>query len=145
MPDNVQSNTQSGPIRLPVRNGTNLTGMEGRLVRIVDDGGKASVDFGVFSDRCPYILLEGADSGELATLEALQPGKNYRGVLKGTCSAGAVLNMQQDPGSDMGKLQAFTNNPGDWFIAGIAEEAGVDGQYILFRPHVLSVLKVAAP
>ena len=145
MPDNVQSNTQSGPIRVPVRLGSDLTGMEGRVVHIVNEGGNAAVDFSVFSDRAPYIVLEGAAPGKLATIDALQPSRNYRGVLKGTCTPGQVLCLQPNPGSGMGMLQVFTNDPGDWFIVGLAEEAGVDGQYILFRPHILDIVKVVAP
>ncbi|MDD4175075.1 MAG: hypothetical protein PHN34_12620, partial [Kiritimatiellae bacterium] len=56
-------------------------------------------------------------------------------VLKGTCNPGDVIVLA-DTGTaaDKGKVRALPAAAGTYRGLGIAEEKGVDGQSVLFRP-----------
>jgi hypothetical protein len=142
----IRSSTQQGII---VRNClTTLTrDNRGYLLRIVDDVGEAKVDLpSADGQLCQFtvedVLLPtsvnnlGSATGNVSggssgvACYPLDPWYQNRVVLSGTCSGGAWLMA-----ANGGKASAIGTQSGVWTI-GVAEEDGVDGQYVLIRPLV---------
>jgi hypothetical protein len=129
----LQSNTKKGDIVLPAY--ADLTGKENYLVKVVNDSGTAKFALpAATDDLAVYVLASGAAAGADAAAEAPSTNENFRVVLKGTCVPGDKLVLA-DPGTaaDAGKLRKQPTTTGTWRLFAIAEEAGVDGQYILAR------------
>ena len=136
----IQSNTKEGALVLPA--GDDLTGKEGYIVKILNDGGtpKANLPDAV-TDPALYVVLEGGAAGEDVTIEPLTPGRNFRAVANSTTIV-AGDKLVAFASSHAGELTEHT--AGDAFIVGIAEETGdTAGQEVLFRP-VLSYWKADA-
>ena len=139
-----QSNTRVGDIR--VLAGADLTGMEDRLVVMGQNAGVAQVTLpAANSDLALYVLTEDGDSGDLVAVRPLQPDRNVRVALKGTCNPGDVMVLADvATAADKGKLRSLPAAAGTYRVLGIAEQAGVDGQLVLVRPAVLGNVTVPA-
>lgn len=142
----IRSSTQQGII---VRNclSTLTSANRGYLARIVDDVGEAKVDLPNADGQLVQFTIEdvllptsinnlGSATGNVSggtsgvSLYPLDPWYQNRVVLSGTCSGGAYLMA-----ANGGKAKAVGTGSAVW-IVGIAEEDGVDGQYVLFRPLI---------
>ena len=131
-----QSNTRVGDVRFLA--GEDLTGKEGRLVRILADGNVGKVRLPTYAtDSAAFVLLEGGAAGQWVALRPLEPARNVRVPLKGACLPGQVLVLA-DTGvvEDRGKVRVLPNEVGTHRGRGIAEEVGEDGQLILMRPYL---------
>jgi hypothetical protein len=133
-----QSNTQPGD--RPFIAGANLTGFEGRLVKLISNSGTPNVILpAANADITPYVLVDDAIQGGFATVKPLDPDKQVRITAKGTGTAGTIL-VQADPtlnsGADAGKVRALPTTPGVYVKVGEAEEDFVDGQLVLVRPSL---------
>jgi hypothetical protein len=139
-----QSNTRVGDIR--VLAGADLTGMEDRLVVMGQNAGVAQVTLpAANSDLALYVLTEDGESGDLVAVRPLQPDRNVRVVLKGTCNPGDVLVLADVAVAvDKGKVRVLPVAPGTYRGLGIAEQVGVDGQLVLVRPAMIGNITVAA-
>jgi hypothetical protein len=129
----TQSNTRQGPIQL-LANET-LTGMEGRLVKLVSDSGTPKVALpDAVTDLALYLLLVGAAAGALVTIQALDADRQVRVRLNGTVAPGARVKLEAINGSNDGKVATSGTAAGVYFSPGIAEETGADEQLVLIRP-----------
>lgn len=137
-----QSNTRVGDI--PVLAGEDLSGTEGRLVKMTHDGGAAEVVLPTGnSDYALYVVIEGAADAGLAAVRPMESGRNVRLRLSGTCDPGDVLVLA-DTGTaaDKGKVRALPSAAETYRGLAVAEEAGVDGQLVLARPAMLGLIVV---
>ena len=137
---NSQSNTQAKDVVFLA--GADLTGKEGRLALLVNDGGvpKAALPSAV-TDNCPYVILDGAAAGKPVLLRPLTPSANVRVFLKGACNPAGLL--VPATGGDAGMVKAIPTAPGTYRAIGFAEEAGVEGQLVLIRPQSIGLTVIA--
>ena len=138
-----QTNTRTGAVR--VLAGEDLTDKEGRLVVMTHDTGVPEVKLpAAISDLAVYQLNDGAADTELVDVEPVEPGRNIRAVLKGTCNPGDSLVLA-DPGTaaDKGKVRTVPAAAGTYRVLAIAEEKGVDGQLVLCRPAMVGNVVVS--
>ncbi|MCX6998252.1 MAG: hypothetical protein NTV49_14505 [Kiritimatiellaeota bacterium] len=137
-----QSNTRVGDIR--VLAGEALTGMEGRLVKMTHDTGVAEMKLpAANADYALFVVIEGGADEALVSVRPIQANRNVRLALKGTCNPGDVLVLA-DVGTsgDKGKVRALPTAGGTYRGLAMAEEAGVDGQFVLARPAMLGNIVV---
>ena len=137
-----QSNTRVGDIR--VLAGEALTGMEGRLVKMTHDTGVAEVKFpAAITDYAVYAVIEGGADAALVAVRPVEAGRNVRLRLKGTCNPGDVLVLADvGTAADKGKVRALPTAGGTYRGLAIAEESGVDGQFVLARPAMVGNVTV---
>jgi len=130
-----QTNTRTGDIVVAANE--DLTGKEGRLALILSDSGtpKAALPDDV-ADRVLYVILEGAAAGYSVTLRPLSPYRNVRVKLSGTCVPGDRLTLAAINGTLDGQAVKLPASTDDYFVWGIAEESGQDGQDVLARPYL---------
>lgn len=135
-----QTNTRKGAF--PDIAAEDLSGKEARLVSLAAGGVSLNADAAGVQ---PYLLVDGAPSGGPVAVEPLAPERNYRAVLKGACAKGDKL-VVADPAvaADKGKLRTLPVAAGTYAFVGIAEEAGVDGQTVLFRPFLTGITKTVS-
>ena len=137
-----QSNTRVGDF--PMAAGEDLSGMEGRLVKVSHDGGAAEVvlptDNGDFAF---FVLVEGVAVGRQAGVRPIEAGRNVRLRLVGTCNPGDVLVLADGTTpANKGKVRALPAEAGTYRGLAIAEEAGIDGQLVLARPAMIGAVEV---
>jgi len=138
----TQSDTRVGD--LPLVAGEDLTGMEGLLVVLGNDAGKPVVARPVTDDALPgYLLVEGAAAGEAATVRPMDPGRNVRIRLVGSCVPGDVLVLAVT-GLEInrGKVMKLPVAAGTYRGLAIAEQAGETGQLVLARPMAVGNIEV---
>jgi len=130
-----QTNTKVGDIVVAANE--DLTGKEGRLALIVSDSGtpKAALPDDV-ADRALYVIIEGAAADYNVTLRPLNPDRNVRVKLDSTCVPGDRLTLAAIDGTKDGACVKLPAAADDYFVWGIAEESGVDGQEVLARPYL---------
>lgn len=129
----TQSNTQAGLFR--VLAGENLTGMEGRIVKLTHDTGVAEVVLpNDVADDELYLLLEGGADATLVTVAPLSPDRNIRVRLDGTCNPGDDLTLAAIDGTNDGKVRTLPTAADTYFVFLRAEEKGVDEQLVKCRP-----------
>lgn len=137
-----QSNTRVGDV--PVLAGEDLTGMEGRLVKLTHDSGVAEVLLPTANtDYALYVLLEdGADAANVS-VRPIETGRNVRLRLNGTCNPGDVLVLADvGTAADRGKVRVLPEDAGTYRGLAIAEEAGIDEQLVLARPALIGNITV---
>jgi hypothetical protein len=119
--------------------GNDLTGKAGQLVKLINDNGTAYVKSpGSISDLTLFVVIEGGAALSLVSVRPLDPGRNVRLVLSGTCLPGDVLVLGDVTAeADRGKVRALPTAAGTYRGLAIAEEAGVDGQLVLARPAMV--------
>ena len=138
-----QSDTQVGEV--VVLAGQSLVGKEGFLAYMTHDAGVREVKLPASKDDLAvYLVVDGAADGENASVKPLEAGRNSRLVLKGTCNPGDVLVLA-DPATaaDAGMVRALPAAAGTYRGIAIAEEKGVDGQFVLARPAMIGPVTVA--
>jgi len=138
----VQSNTQVGDLQQVA--GVDLTGMEGRLVKLASVSGKPVVALpDDAADVVPFVLTEGAVAQANVSVRPLESGRNVRLILAGDCEPGNVLVLADtDVEADRGKVRAVPAEAGTYRGLAVAEESGVDGQWVLARPATLGVIEI---
>ena len=141
MSQQLQSNTQLGRVVYPAS--VDLSSVaaapgNGRLLKVVSTGGKAN--FAALTNKTDIPTYIGDDCGSaIATAPAaalpLDPTRQMRCYLKGACAPGDKL-VPADPttAADAGKVIKAAGSYGTVTIVGLAEETGIDGQLVLFRP-----------
>lgn len=135
--DNVQTNTRPGAKVLPA--GVDLTDKEGYLVKVGSYGGAPAFLLPTDpADYAIYVLEDGASVGENAQAIPLSPDHNRRAKLSGTCSSGDQLVLAGS--GSYGKVVELPAVADTYLQVGIAEEDGVDGQNVLFRPSIETVV-----
>jgi hypothetical protein len=139
----TQSNSQPGPF--PVLAGENLTGMEGRIVKLTHDNGVPEVilpnDVADFAD---LLLLDGGADGKLVTVVALDRSRSFRVRLDGTCNPGDELTLAAINGTKDGMVVKTPATADTYFVFLRAEEKGVNTQLVLVRP-ILNPRTVVVP
>lgn len=130
-----QSDTKSGAISLKAT--TDLTGLESRLVKITNSGGIAKFALpAAVTDLALFVLASGNPAMNDSWAEQPEPGGNFRVRLTGPCSPGDLLVLC-DPaangGANAGKVEVLGPAAGSYFSIGVAQEAGVDEQFVLSR------------
>ena len=137
-----QSNTRVGDIRMKA--GNDLTSKAGQLVRLSNDNGTANVKSpGGIAELALYVVIEGGVTASRVSVRPLDPGRNVRLVLSGTCVPGDVLVLADCTlEADRGKVRALPTAAGTYRGLALAEESGVDGQLILARPAMIGNIVV---
>ena len=127
-----QSNTQRGD-RVAVA-GETLTGMEGRLVRLVNSSGSPVVKLpDSVADEVLFVLVEGAASGADVTIRPLEHGMQFRAYIDGACVTGDSLTLATIDATKDGKIVKVPDGAGTYFRVGVAEQSAADGSLALFR------------
>ena len=130
-----QSNTKAhGPFPLPAA--SDLTGMEGRLLKITNSSGVPNVDLDDSLTTPGALLLIGGDvAGNPVDVLPLGEVAQFRATLKGTCNPSDRL-VKADPtvAADKGKVRVLPATAGTYKIVGLAMETGLDGQLVLATP-----------
>jgi hypothetical protein len=95
-------------------------------------------------DYALYLLLDGAGDGGHVSARALEAGRNVRLTLKGTCNPGDMLVLADvGTAADKGKVRALPAVAGTYRGLALAEEKGVDGQFVRVRPVMPGLITVA--
>lgn len=144
-----QSNTIPGTSARPYNSGEALTGMEGRLVKIVDGGSIPEAKLPeTAADLALFICVDGGALDTDSELLPLVPGQEYRVRAKGAGSAGGVIVLAAIAGADAGKARALPATEGQYFSPGVALDDFADGDLVKFTalPRLVTVAStVAAP
>jgi hypothetical protein len=128
----TQTNIQDGPFK--VLAGENLTGMEGRVVKLTHDTGVPEVILpNDVADEAEYLLLEGGEDGTEVTVVAIGRDCPVRVRLDGTCNPGDKLTLAAINGANDGKLRTVPVAADTYWVAFRAEEKGVDEQLVKVR------------
>ena len=139
-----QNNTQVGP--LPIIGTASLVGKENLLVKMTNASGTLNcVVPADIDDRVFGVVDDGKGAGEASSIVPLEPGRNLRVKLKGTCNPGDALVLA-DPSTpaDAGKLRTVPAAADTYYILAFAEEVGVDGQKVKVRPAPREAVVVTA-
>lgn len=132
-----QSDTREGDLKFLA--GEDLTGLEGRIVKLYSDANVAKLGLIVSTaERLAFVVIEGAAAGQFATVRPWVGDRNIRVTVLGTVYPGNIIVLA-DPGTpaNRGKVQALPNIVGTHRAVGFAEEYGVDGQAVRIRPIML--------
>ena len=138
-----QTNTRVGDF--VVLAGEDLTEKEGFLVKLTHDAGEPEVLLPTDNDDLAlYVVLDGVADGELISIRPVEASRNVRAKLEGTCNPGDVLVLADvATAEDKGMLRALPAAAGTYRGLALAEEIGVDGQLVLFRPAMLGAIVVS--
>jgi hypothetical protein len=131
-----QTNTLPGTGTRPYNSGEDLTGMEGRLVKIVDGGSTADAKLPeAVTDISLFILVDGGANGADSQVVPLTPGEERRVRANGAGSAGAVLILEAIAGANIGKVRTIVGAAaGAYFSPGSAVEDFADEQFVKVNP-----------
>jgi hypothetical protein len=137
-----QSDTQVGDVVILA--GEDLTGKEGLLAVLTHDAGVPEVKLPASNDDVAlYLVMDGGVDGSYVSLRFLDAGRNTRLTLKGACNAGDVLVLADvATAADKGKIRLLPTVAGTYRGLAIAEEKGVDGQFVLCRPALIGPITV---
>lgn len=134
----IQSDTRRGDITLPAA--ANLTGLEGYLVKISNNGGVPNFALpAAVSDYAYYILASGDVQGNNVAAEAPTLGENCRIAFSGLCNPGDPLSLNPNA---WGQLYKPAGGAGNIFYDWVAEEAGLGGTTAV--PQFLKVRRVGS-
>ena len=139
-----QSNTRVGDFAVVA--GADLIGMQDRLVVLGNNADVAQVGLPAANgDLAFFVLLEANVAGGIVAVRPLDPARNVRLVLKGTCNPGDVLVLADVATvADKGKVRTLPATAGTYRVLGIAEQVGVDGQAVLVRPAMVGNVTFSA-
>ena len=133
----LQSDTRQGDITLPA--GVNLTGLEGYLVKIVNNAGVANFALPTaVADYAYYILASGDAAGNNVAAESPTLGENCRIAFVGNCNPGDPLSLNPNA---YGTLYKPAAGAGSIYYDWIAEETGSGGTTA--APQFLKVRRIA--
>ena len=103
-----QTNVKQGAIRVIA--GSALTGKEGYLVKLVDNGGVPSAYLpAALTDVAAYVVVEGAAAGSYCSIEPLEPGRRVRVVANSTTFVAGdkvVARIRREPNETIMKIVA---------------------------------------
>lgn len=137
----MQSNTQVGDIALV--GGDDLSAKNGYLAKIVSASGVPNAALPTaIDDVTPFVVTDGAVAGQPSGLRPIEPSRNVRLKLKGTCAPGDVLVAAVIAGADAGKVRKLPAAAGTYRGLAVAEETGAEGQLVLARPCALGNITV---
>ena len=124
--------------------GEDLTDKEGYLVVLTHDDGVPEVKLPADNgDFALYAVIDGGEDAGNVDVQPLEAGANVRLTLTGTCNPGDVLVLADTAtAADKGKVRALPTAAGTYRGLAIAEETGVDGQYVLCRPALIGLVTV---
>jgi hypothetical protein len=130
---NEQSNTRFGAFEVIAKDA--LTGLEGYLVMLVNDGGvlKAALPDAV-TDLALHVIVEGAAAGSYATVQPLAHAQEVRIKSNGVIACGARVKLATPNGTDDGKIVTIGTSAGVYFSPGICKEVVADEQLALIQP-----------
>jgi hypothetical protein len=137
-----QSNVQRGRIERLANQ--DLTGARGLLCKLVNQDGVGEIGLpAAITDFCPYVVTDEAVEGKNAGAEPLTPEASFRLGLIGPCVPGDQLTLA-DPtvAGQAGKVTKLPAASGTYRLIALAEEAGVDGQFVLSRPVAQQLVTV---
>lgn len=138
----TQTNIKRGPFQ--VLAGADLTGMEGRRVKLTHDTGVREVVLpSDVDDKADYLLLGGGADGTFVTVVEFADAGSFRVRLNGTCNPGDELTNIVSVGNP-GKVQTLPVAADTYYVSLRAEEKGVDEQLVLVRP-ILNARSVVVP
>lgn len=130
--NSISAYTQSGTTEgkfVAVASG-DLTGKEGYFVKPTNSMVGKYMEVIISSattDTPVYLLNAGATTGKPVELLPLNPNSSMRAVLTGSVTTGSVLTLAAD-----GTVKTYASASDT--VIGTAEENGVAGQYVKFRP-----------
>lgn len=131
-----QSNTRVGD--LPFEAGVDLREKVGCVVKLGSVEGRSVVLLPADDvDPVLFVVVEGANVGDFASVRPLDPARNVRVRLLGVCDPGDVL-----VSGDTGEVRALPAVVGSYRGQLIAEELGGDGQLVLARPASVGLITV---
>jgi len=134
---NTQTNTKSGDIKFTAT--SSQDGKEGLLVKLTST--TVVVPSSVNDD--PFgVVVEGDDGALGVTIRPLSPMQNVRTYLTGTCNPGDRLSLDDGSTGTWGNIRKTPTTTGTWRIIGIAEEAGVAGQLLRWRPYSAGTITI---
>ena len=134
----LQSDTKQQDINLSAN--VNLTGLEGYLVKIVNNSGAPNFALPTaVSDFAYYVLMSGDVQGNNVAAQSPTLGENCRIAFSGTCNPGDPLSLNPNLYGQLYKPQA---GAGAIFYDWIAEEAGAGGTTAV--PQFLKVRRIAS-
>ncbi len=133
-----QTNVKTGPIAM--RCGEYLALATNHLVKLTHDAGTPQMVIPPSQeDITPYLVLEGTGTGGIGSFQPLEPSKNVRIPIAGTCNPGDILVLGNPGFEQAGRVTVLPSEPGNYRTIGIAEEAAVDGQHVLLRPYLAPI------
>jgi len=122
---------------IPLNCGEDLTGLEGRLVKLAaGPGPKAEALLPTANtDITPFLCVSGDEEDQEGSFQPFTGEQNHRVRANGLGSAGdrLVLADTATP-ADKGKVRALPAAPGTYEVIAIAEEDFVDEQLVKCRP-----------
>ena len=127
-----QTNVKRGAIRVIA--GSALTGKEGYLVKLVDNGGVPSAYLpAALTDVAAYVVVEGAAAGSLCSIQPLEHGQQVRVVANSATFVAGDKGVAYASGHE-GEATEYAGS-GAAFVVGVAEAVGdTAGQWLLIRP-----------
>ena len=118
--------------------GADLTGLEGRLVKVSDGGSIPEVIApAAVTDICPFVLVREATEDSQCDVLPIAGEKEIRVRANGAGSAGDTLVLcdpSASSGANKGKVESLPSTQGAYFSVGIALEDFVDEQLVRVRP-----------
>lgn len=134
--DAIQTNTRPAGSPIPLVANSDLTGLEGRIVAIVNKSGAAAADLPAANGDLPLLLLSNGDTaGKQVDCLRLSDFASLRVKLKGTCNPGDKLVLADvSTAADKGKARVLPAAAGTYNVFGVALEVGADGQNVAFLP-----------
>jgi hypothetical protein len=136
----TQTNVKRGIF--PVLANEALTGLEGRLVKLVNDTNVLEAALPTAqNDLALFVLVLGAAAGSYADVQPLVSELQARVRLNGTCVPGAKLVLDVGSAGDYGKVKTLPSDAGVYLVIGVADEVGADEQLVLMTPcpHLVRV------
>lgn len=133
----TQTNTKVGDIKFAAP--ASLDGKEG-LIAVL--GSTGPVLPSAITQDAFGVITEGDDGAQNVTIRPLSPLSNVRAYLTGTCAVGDRISLDDGSTGTWGNIRKTPTTTGTWRIIGIAEEAGVAGQLLRFRPYSAGTITV---
>lgn len=134
----TQTDTHQGGPR-KINAGADLTGLEGRLVKVADGGSIPEVVApAAVADICPFVLVREATEDSRCEVLSIAGEKEVRIRANGTGSAGdtvVLCDPAASSGVNKGKVEALGSTQGAYYSPGIAMEDFVDEQFVRIRPQ----------
>jgi hypothetical protein len=129
----MQSNIIKGAFIAPAN--ADLTGMEDRLVKPVNDSGTLEISLpAANTDECPYVLTEGGEAGDDVTVEPFTADRQFRIITKDALVPGTRLCLADvATAADKGKVRALPTAAGTYRVFAVAEATAAAGSLALIR------------
>jgi hypothetical protein len=131
----TQTNVKTGILKVLAN--ADLTGKEGRLVKLVNDTNVTEAALPTSqNDLALFVLVLGAAAGEYVEIQPLVTDQQVRLRLHGTVVPGAKLVLDVGHADDYGKVKTIPATAGEYLQLGVADQVGADEQLLLVTPLV---------